>query len=69
MTWIAYHRLADIHKYLDYLATTYPDLCSVQSIGKSVLNNDLKVIRISNGNRSNKAIWIDGGIHARSVEV
>lgn len=65
MTWIAYHRLADIHKFIDYLGTTYPDLCSVQSIGKSIENRDLKVLKISNGILSNQAFWIDGGIHAR----
>ncbi|XP_055615763.1 carboxypeptidase B-like [Toxorhynchites rutilus septentrionalis] len=65
MTWTAYHRLADIYEFMDYLAVTYPDLCSVRTIGKSVEGRDLKVLRISNGNPSNKAIWIDGGIHAR----
>ncbi|CAO1387518.1 unnamed protein product [Diamesa serratosioi] len=65
MTWTSYHRLSDIHGYLEYLAKTYPDLCSVQEIGKSNLGKSLKVLRISNGNPSNKAIWIDGGIHAR----
>lgn len=64
MTWSSYHRLSDIHGYLEYLAKTYPDLCSVQEIGKSVLGKSLKVLRISNGNPSNKAVWIDGGIHA-----
>ena len=64
MTWTSYHRLSDIHGYLEYLAKTYPDLCSVQEIGTSHLGNSLKVLRISNGNPSNKAIWIDGGIHA-----
>jgi carboxypeptidase A4 len=65
MTWKAYHRLTDIYKYLDYLATTYPALCSVQTIGKSHGNRDLKVLKISNGDVSNKAIWINSGIHAR----
>lgn len=65
MTWNAYHKLEDIHGYLDYLAQTYPKLCSVRSIGKSVRGQDLKVLKISNGAVGNKAVWIDGGIHAR----
>ncbi|XP_058445495.1 carboxypeptidase B-like [Malaya genurostris] len=65
MTWNAYHRLKDIHEWMDYLAKTYPDLCSTNSIGKSFQGRDMKVIRISNGNPSNAAVWIDGGIHAR----
>ncbi|XP_001850988.2 carboxypeptidase B [Culex quinquefasciatus] len=65
MTWTAYHRLADIHEWMDYLADTYPQLCSTRTIGKSHQGRDLKVLRISNGNPANAAIWMDGGIHAR----
>ncbi|XP_055684650.1 carboxypeptidase B-like isoform X1 [Lutzomyia longipalpis] len=65
MTWSAYHRLSDIHGYLEYLANTYPELCSVQSIGNSIEGRPLLVLRISNGGINNKAVWIDGGIHAR----
>lgn len=45
LTWVAYHRLADIDSYLKYLVATYPDLCSVQTIGYSVERRPLKVIR------------------------
>lgn len=65
MTWNAYHRAEDINGYLDYLAKTYPEICSVQTIGFSTQNRPLKVLRISNGKPTNKAIWMDGGIHAR----
>lgn len=65
MTWNAFHRSEDIYGYLDYLAKTYPEICSVKDIGYSVQNRPLKVLRISNGNAANKAIWMDGGIHAR----
>ncbi|KAG5343265.1 CBPB Carboxypeptidase, partial [Acromyrmex heyeri] len=66
MEWTSYHDINDIYGYLDYLANTYPDVCSVQSIGKSIEGQPLKVLRISNGKTKNTpAIWIDGGIHAR----
>ncbi|XP_026675212.1 carboxypeptidase B-like [Ceratina calcarata] len=65
MEWTTYHRLEDIHGYLDYLAQTFPDVCSVVSIGNSVEGRPLKVIRISNGKQNAPALWIDGGIHAR----
>ncbi|XP_049875752.1 carboxypeptidase B-like [Pectinophora gossypiella] len=65
MTWKQYHRLADIHGFMDYLAKTYPSIVSVQSIGKSFEGRDLKMLRISNGKAGNKAVFIDGGIHAR----
>ncbi|XP_023248305.1 carboxypeptidase B-like [Copidosoma floridanum] len=65
MEWTSYHRLEDIHGYLDYLANTYPHICSVMTIGKSVEGRPLKVLRISKGIENATAIWIDGGIHAR----
>lgn len=43
MEWTSYHRLEDIHGYLDYLAETFPDVCSVVSIGNSVEGRSLKV--------------------------
>ncbi|XP_045476413.1 carboxypeptidase B-like isoform X2 [Harmonia axyridis] len=65
LTWQAYHRLNDINGYLDYLAETYPQLCTVKTIGFSVQRRPIKLLRISNGNQGNKAVWIDGGVHAR----
>lgn len=65
MTWSAYHRLADIHNYLDYLVVTYPSLCTVQTIGSSVQGRPIKLLKISNGKPGNKAVWMDGGVHAR----
>lgn len=46
MTWSAYHRMDDIVGYLEYLAKTYPDLCSVQEIGKSFEGRALTVLRL-----------------------
>lgn len=43
MEWSSYHRLEDIHGFLDYLAQTFPDLCSVMTIGTSVEGRELKV--------------------------
>ncbi|KAH9630240.1 hypothetical protein HF086_012425 [Spodoptera exigua] len=65
MTWKQYHRLEDIHGFMDYLAKTYPSIVSVKTIGKSHEGRDLKMLRISDGKPSNKAVFIDGGIHAR----
>ncbi|CAG0886878.1 unnamed protein product [Darwinula stevensoni] len=64
MSWDSYHRLSDIHDYLDELAASYPDLVTVFSIGESFEGRDLKMIKISSGVATQK-IWIDAGIHAR----
>lgn len=65
MTWQSYHPLADIHGYLDYLAQTYPQFVTLQTIGTSVEGRPLKVLKISSNRPGSPAIWIDGGIHAR----
>ncbi|CAH0588959.1 unnamed protein product [Chrysodeixis includens] len=65
MTWKQYHRLEDIHGFMDYLAKTYPSIISVNTIGKSYEGRELKILRISDGKAGNKAVFIDGGIHAR----
>lgn len=66
MTWTAYHSTDDINAYLDYLQATYPDLVSLESIGKSYEGADMRVVKICKGGCGNKpAIWVDGGIHAR----
>lgn len=64
MTWDAYHRLANIYTYMDYLTRTYPSLCSQKEIGKSHEGRSLKVLKISDGKPTNKAVWVDAGIHA-----
>lgn len=43
MEWTTYHRLDDIYGYLNYLADTYPDICSVRTIGNSIEGRPLKV--------------------------
>ncbi|KAK0162945.1 hypothetical protein PV327_006671 [Microctonus hyperodae] len=65
MEWTRYHRLDDIYGYIDYLAQTYPDICSSMAIGTSFEGRPIKLLRISKGEKNVPAIWIDGGIHAR----
>ncbi|KAG8238263.1 hypothetical protein J437_LFUL016443, partial [Ladona fulva] len=66
MTWQSYHQMSDMHGYLDYLAQTYPQMCSVITIGQSIEGRALKVLKFSpSGGQGRGAIWIDGGIHAR----
>ncbi|XP_031626685.1 carboxypeptidase A2-like [Contarinia nasturtii] len=64
LTWQAYHRFDDIYAFLKHLAKKYPKLCKVSNIGQTPEGRPLVLLRISNGKAANKAIWIDGGIHA-----
>ena len=56
-------------KYLDCLENKYPEHVEIITIGKSIENRDLKVIKIgkplSKLGSTKPAVWIDGGIHAR----
>lgn len=61
MNWISYHRLNDIYGYLDYLAQTYPQLVTVNTVGTSVEGRPLKYAKISSGQPNAKSFWIDGG--------
>lgn len=61
MTWQMYHRMKDIHGYLDYLTATYPDMCTQEIIGFSVEGKPLKVLKISSGKNNSRAIWVDSG--------
>ncbi|CAH0725664.1 unnamed protein product, partial [Brenthis ino] len=65
MDWNDYHRLNVIHSFLDELEYNYPSLCTVGVIGSSIEGRKLKVLKVSNSNASNSAVWIDAGIHAR----
>ncbi|XP_023341572.1 carboxypeptidase B [Eurytemora carolleeae] len=65
MTWDEYHTLDDMYSYLDYLEATY-DFVSTESIGSTSEGRDMRVAKICKGGcGGKKAVWIDGGIHAR----
>lgn len=65
MTWYQYHSLEDMYEFFDYLERTY-NFVSIESIGKSYEGRDMKVVKVcKEGCGRKKAVWIDGGIHAR----
>ncbi|XP_028172455.1 carboxypeptidase B-like isoform X1 [Ostrinia furnacalis] len=65
MDWKKYHRLNVIYAFLDELERDFPAICTVSVIGKSVEGRDIKMLKISNSNASNCAVWLDGSIHPR----
>jgi hypothetical protein len=65
MNWDSYQELDVIQSWLQELVQAYPDLVSVQSIGKSDGNVDLPLAIVSTGGSGKSAIWLDGNIHAR----
>ncbi|KAG8286606.1 hypothetical protein J6590_055279 [Homalodisca vitripennis] len=67
LDWNNYYRLADIYNYMDHLQMSYPDKVSVETVGFSAENRPIKLVKIqTDTNTTNaKAVWVDGGVHAR----
>ena len=67
MTWDDYHSQDDMEAYMDYLVKQYPDLVSIEEIGKSYEGRTMRVLKVCKGGACGQkpGLWIDGGIHAR----
>nr|XP_026495763.1 carboxypeptidase B-like [Vanessa tameamea] len=65
MDWNRFHKLDVIYSFMDELEKDFPAICTVYVIGKSVEGRDIKMLKISNSNASNVAVWLDGSIHSR----
>jgi len=63
--WTSYSRMSVIYEFINELATNFPNLVTVSSIGKSYEGRDMPLVKISTGGSGKNAIVIDGGIHAR----
>jgi hypothetical protein len=61
-----YHPFADIMGYIQAVAAKYPSFVSISSLGKSLQNRDMQILKIVYPSDSPKnALFIDAGIHAR----
>jgi hypothetical protein len=72
VSWNRYYTHAGITDILKRLASAYPDLVTLESIGKSYQGRDIWVATISNkkaGNPDHKpGFWIDGNIHSIEIQ-
>ncbi|XP_047115367.1 carboxypeptidase B-like [Schistocerca piceifrons] len=61
--------LDEIYAYLDTLATQYPDLVTLETIGQSTEGRDLKLVKVvtasSDSDAAKPVIFVDATIHAR----
>jgi murein tripeptide amidase MpaA len=66
-----YYPYAELTETLKALASEYPSIAKLRSIGKSVENRDLWLMEITNfetgSPESKPAVWIDGNTHAGEV--
>ena len=65
MSWSKYHDYNTMVRFMECLASTYDSLVTLHNIGYSSEGRPLKLVKIGRGYGQKKAIWIDGGIHAR----
>lgn len=67
-----YHTVEEIDKALMDLAAAYPEVCRVESIGKSLEGRELLVLTIGTSKggpiEDKPAMWIDGAVHANEVQ-
>ncbi len=62
-----YHTLDDINQWMINIQKAYPQLVTIINITRSYEQRDIFAIKISvpNERPNKKALWFDGGIHAR----
>ena len=72
---IAWNRLVDVetlYGHMDRLMATWPELVTMQVIGHSVENRELRVYTLQNpatGAEADKpAMWVDGNVHGNEVQ-
>jgi Zinc carboxypeptidase len=70
--WNLYHDYAAATDLLRRLAAAHPELCRLQSLGKSYGGREMWVMTITNTNLGREtdkpAFWIDGAIHANEIQ-
>ncbi|XP_050068438.1 zinc carboxypeptidase-like [Anopheles maculipalpis] len=64
LDWEHYYQLETIYAWMDSLATRYPEFVSTLEMGSSYEGRPIKGVKLSR-RPDNKAIVVEGGIHAR----
>jgi hypothetical protein len=71
-SWNKYYTYAGITDLCKKLASAYPDLVSLGSLGKSFQGRDLHILTISDKKAGNPdfkpGFWIDGNIHSSEIQ-
>jgi hypothetical protein len=71
-SWNKYYTYAGITDLCKKLASSYPDLVSLGSLGKSFQGRDLHILTISDKKAGNPdfkpGFWIDGNIHSSEIQ-
>ncbi|XP_043261610.1 zinc carboxypeptidase-like [Colletes gigas] len=62
--WLGYHRLDEIYRWLDSLATQHPEIVKSITGGSSFQGQSIKGVKLSY-REGNPGVFVEGGIHAR----
>ncbi|XP_017869632.1 PREDICTED: carboxypeptidase B [Drosophila arizonae] len=65
LTWRRYHDQSDIQQFLQNVLETHSELAEIVQIGVTRNKRPLEVLRVSNGNSNNFAVFVDAGMQAR----
>ncbi len=72
LAWNKYHTYEEVTKALQDLASAYPNLATLTSLGKSLQGREIWMLTINNPktgkDTAKPAMWIDGAIHANEVQ-
>jgi hypothetical protein len=72
VSWNRYYTNEGLHDISRRLAGAYPELVSLESIGKSHEGRDIWLLRVTNHrnkpHREKPGFWIDGNIHANEIQ-
>ena len=71
VNWKRYYNYDEWTQIMKDLQKKYPNLCSIESIGKSRMGRDQYVLTITAKNTGKDtekpAVWVDGAIHGNEV--
>ncbi|KAI8121662.1 Carboxypeptidase B [Lucilia cuprina] len=65
MNWNRFHDIGDIKQFMQYILENYGDMSEIVQIGVTNNKRPLEVLRISNGDPNNWAVFIDAGLQGR----
>lgn len=66
LNWESFSDYPLILEFVNELAAAYPNIVTVINVGKTATGeNEMVVVKISSGGIGKKAMFVDGGIHAR----
>ncbi|KAG7175044.1 Carboxypeptidase B-like 5 [Homarus americanus] len=64
MDWTSYHEYDEIMGWMDTVAKDHPDVCTVENVGKSYQQHDMKLLKLGKG-VNKPIIFLEGGLEGR----